>query len=517
LTGCPAPIRGVFNCPYNKTQLIIFPRFVSKLDHQATTVAVEAMLIYLQKPEEFEEIKTVLYRYRDIPIKLVVSEFDSTVIAKEIGAEWYQLQENSKDLVDYINNLDLQEYKNIKRVFNEYDKDAGGFIDPEELKAIAISMGYDAEDENFNKSVYALDLNQDGYISLNEFIMWWKIGRQNYHALPKIYDLYHYTNDLIKKVVDLKDFTQDINRIEEEKLKRVSTQRLLFRSPGIYKLKSFVEFSLAIGATKRQQMAVEFLSKFTQNTGSAKANWLSIHIPLNPKQKKMDVQKAKFHLDEFKENVMKWGEEKLGTVFTSFFNNLVCIETNNSENSVILAMRLKLDIEELVKEALQHVIYIFSHLQDSVGSTWIQFKAHSNLDLYDSVNNDLTFSDFFNVSELILEGSTFKDQLKAVYNSLKPEYKEYLSTLQFFFNPDNVDLELECKLDDYFSGEDSWLKGSLKKVGIFLDFLKSNLSKELLAAADNLEIALNCYDIFARFKIYTQSTFSENSNIEKNL
>ena len=47
--------RGVFNSTYNKTQVVVFPRFVSKQDHQPTTVAVEALVIYLEKKEEFEE------------------------------------------------------------------------------------------------------------------------------------------------------------------------------------------------------------------------------------------------------------------------------------------------------------------------------------------------------------------------------------------------------------------------------------------------------------------------------
>jgi len=516
-SGVENPVRGVFNSPYLKTQLILFPRFVSKLDHQATTVAVEAIVIHLDKREEFDEIKEILYRYGQVPNRVIVSDFDCTDLAESIDGYWFKRPEDPRDIKDFIYELDAKEYKKIKNTFDEYDVDGGGTIDPDELKQIAISMGYDPNDENFNKSVYALDLNQDGHISLSEFICWWKVGRQNTLALPKIYDLYHGTNELMKEFFNMKSFTEDISQIEEEKLKNTSNQRLLFRSPGNFKLKSFVEFSVAIGQVKRLEMAMEFLSKFTKNVSSAKANWISIYIPLNQKQKKLDPQRAKFLLDEFKEHCLAWGEEKMGTAFISFFKNLLVFETNNNENSVILAIRLKIDIEELVKSSLQHLIYIFSHLQNKTSSTWLKIKAHSNLDLYDAVNSDLTISDFFDVSELILEGSTFKDQLQAVYNNMSEKHKEEFSFMQFFFRPDNVDMEMECKLDDFFDGEQSWMKYPLKNVGIFLDFLKSNLSKELLLAADNMEIALNCFDIFARFKIYTQSTFSENVNVEKHL
>lgn len=517
-TGSNEPNRGVFYQPYSKTQLVVFPRYVSKLDHQATTVAVEALILYIENKDDFEAVQDILHRYGQIPIRVIVSDFDATELADSIGGVWYKKPDTNSELQDYINSLDQEEFKKIKGKFEEHDVDNGGTIDSDELKSIAISMGFNPEDENFNKSIYALDLNQDGEITLNEFITWWKIGRQNTMALPKIFDLYHSTQDLISNLLDMKEFKEEITRLsDEEKTNNVSTQKILFRSPGTYKLKSFIELSVAIGPLKRQEMAVEFLSKFTKNLSSAKSNWVSILIPLNPKQKKIDSNKGKLLLDEFKENCLNWGEEKMGTAFINFFRHLLVFETTNNENSVVLAIRLKLDIEELVKSALQHVIFIFSHLQNKTSSTWLKIKAHSNLDLYEAINRNITLKDFFETSELVLEGSTFSEQLKAFYNSLKDNYKDDISFLQFFSKPDNIDLELECKLEDFFKDEKSWINYSLKGFGLFLDFLKSNLSKELLQAADNLEVAINCFDIFARFKLYTQSTFSENFNIEKNI
>lgn len=512
LSGNSKPQRGVFYSAYSKTQLIVFPRFVSKLDHQATTVAVEGIVIYLEKEEEFEEIKTVFNRYSQVPVRVIVSEFDSSNIAKSIGGHWYKKNDDAKALKDFINQLDQEEFKTIKSAFQKYDKDNGGTIDNEEMTEIAISMGFNADDEEFKKGIYALDLNQDGTISFPEFIAWWKIGRQNAFALPKIYDLFSYSQQLIKDHFDLSNYTEKIVKIEEDKINESSTQRLLFRSPGVFKIKSKIELSIAVGPEKRIEMASEFLKQFTSNTGSAKANWLSILVPLNSKTRKLDASKAKFLLDDFKEHCLNWASENMSPAFSDFFKNLLVFETNSNENSVILALRLKLDIEDLVKQALKSFIFALHNLQPENKSTWMRFKAHSNLDLYDAFTSDnITLENFLEVCELIIEGSTFKDQFKAFYLSLDAEFQEQYSWLQFFFQPSNVDMEIDCNLKDYLTdGEKSeWMKCNLKKLGLFLDFLRNGLSKDLISSAENIEICLNAFDIFARIKVFTQKAFSD--------
>lgn len=518
LSGNSKPQRGVFYSSYNKTQLIVFPRFISKLDHQATTVAVEGLIIYLEKEQEFEEIKTIFERYEQIPVRVIVSEFDATELAKSIGGLWYKKNNDPKDLKDYVNRLDHEEFKKIKLAFEKYDKDNGGTIDNEEMTEIACSMGFNADDEEFKKGIYALDLNQDGTISFTEFIAWWKIGRQNLFALPKIYDLFEFNQKLIKDHFDLSNYTEKIVKIEEDKTNEVSSQRLLFRSPGVFKIKSKVELSIAVGPEKRIEMATEFLKQFTSNTGSAKANWLSILVPLNSKTRKLDSNKAKYFLDEFKDHCLDWASQNMGPAFTAFFKNLLVFETNSNENSVILALRLKIDIEDLVKQALKSFIFALHNLQPENKSTWMRFKAYSNLDLYDAFTNEnITLENFLEVCELIVEGGTFKDQFKAFYQSLDEQFQEDFAWLQFFFQPSNVDIEADCNIKEFLSDDNKsgWLQTSLKKMGLFLDFLRNGLSKDLISSAENIEICLNAFDIFARFKIFTQKAFSDSAQLEK--
>ncbi len=510
--------RGVFYSPFNKTNLIVFPRFVSKLDHQATTVAVEGLIIYLENREDFKDISQILNRFGQVPIKVITASFDASDLAREIDAFYQPQTENPRDIVDFINLQDMEEYKKIRGAFQKYDKDGNGTIESSEMHEIARSMGENPDSDEFQKSLYALDLNQDGVLSLKEFIMWWKIGRQNCHALPKVYDLFHFFQNLINKNFNFSEYVESINKLSEEKTFQKSKQKIILRSPGMFKIKSKLELSIAIGADKRLEMATKFLSQFTKNTSTAaKTNWISIYFPLNQGNKKIDPVKAKLLLDDFKEHCLKWGEENMDPAFNIFIKNLVVFETSNSDNSVILAIRLKVDIEDLVKSALNSIIYILQNLQSSNSATWFNLKANSNVDLYDaSFASSFHLGDFLDTCEITMEGETFKDQFKALFSAFSDSYQEKFSWIQMFFQPSNIEVDLDCKFSNFSFGNDknSFLNRiCLKGIGKFLDFIKKSIPSELLATASNIEFCLNAFDIFARLKIFTKNTFNEEVKI----
>ena len=284
--------------------MIVFFRYPTKMDHQATTVAVEGLILFLDSPDDFQELYEELPKYGQVPVRVIVSDFDATEYADKIDGKWHKKGE-AKELKDLMNKLDMLEFKKIKKSFETYDKDGSGTIDNDEMLKIAVSMGEDTESEDFKKSMHALDLNHDGDISFQEFISWWKIGRQNTKALPKIYDLYNAARETIDKFFEYDNFVKDIKAINEGKHKEtVSSQRVLFRSPGKYELKTFLEFAMAVGGSKRSEMAINFLKQFTSNTSGAKTNWISILIPISDKQKRFDTAKARDYIEQFKENCL---------------------------------------------------------------------------------------------------------------------------------------------------------------------------------------------------------------------
>jgi len=54
----------------------------------------------------------------------------------------------------------------------------------------------------------------------------------------------------------------------------------------------------------------------------------------------------------------------------------------------------------------------------------------------------------------------------------------------------------------------NFLDYDLSTIGYFLNFLKQNISPELLKSADDIDIAFNAYDLFFHVKFYTEKMFS---------
>jgi hypothetical protein len=144
-------------------------------------------------------------------------------------------------------------------------------------------------------------------------------------------------------------------------------------------------------------------------------------------------------------------------------------------------------------------------------SFWLNAKTHSNVDLYETLSNpNITLGDFLKVSELVVEGSGFRNRLKTLFSSLKPEIREKVGFLQFLFQPNNLDLEFDGDLNDLVDEESSrFMSTSIGQVGTVMDFLKKSLHPELLSAANNFEIGVNFFDAFIKLKLYSKSVFTD--------
>ena len=335
-----------------------------------------------ENEEEFNIIKPELKRHENIPVRVIVSEVDLSTQAKEIKAKYFKKENDSKNLKIKLDEYDKDQLVLIKKAFVDFDADESGFIDGEEMRKIANSIGENPDTEEFKQAMLALDFNGDNIISFTEFVAWWKIGRQNTLTLPKIYQLGIFVKDLISKSVDYSKFLDHISEINKGKvLDTKSTQKIYLKTPGILKRRTFLELGLAIGGTKRTQMAIDFLSQFTKNTSTAKNNWISILISLNNKQNKVDGYVARQLIEQFKENLLKWGEENGSPSVVSFIKNLMLFEYNSNDKNVILVSRFKLDIEELVKGAIHKMIYAMQNMSSKNESFWFNLKAQTNCDL----------------------------------------------------------------------------------------------------------------------------------------
>lgn len=509
LTGTNTQVRGLFMCNHLKTKMAIFCRWPGMQEKQTSTVAVEALVVYVKDLTEWENVKEETMKYSQIPVRVIVSENDEVdKAAKELKAVRMPRPKENKTLRVELDKFDREEYKKIQAKFNQFDEDNSGSIESSEMSKVAESLGINPDSQDFVESLYALDLNGDGVISLPEFITWWKVGRQNTASLPKIYHLNEYVKYIMQNWFYFDKFVEQIDDIIKQNCNSKTNQSIYFKSPGEYQLKTFIEGSIAFGGPKRQQEAENFLKRFTTNVGSQKLNWISILFSLG-KKKKISGDQAKQHLENFKDICLKWAESKGFGTFVSFLRNLLIFETSASETSVIMAIRLKADIEELVKTALAPISKIVDCLSTKTESAYMNIKAHSNEDIYNSIAEKRTLGDFFKVSECRIKSFGFRNRLRSFFTNISSEKIDLLGMLQFLFVPYSLDINMTGDLSDVTDpSQKKMLDFDLAPIGFFLDFLKQNISKELLSSADDIDIAFNAYDLFFHVKFTSEKMFS---------
>lgn len=509
LTNTKESNRGVYRCsfPRKKTSILVYPRWQSCGDKETTTVAVEALLVFVSNSEELKNLLIDLNKYVSVPIKFIISENEEKELLDLANQNNYFFHKKEKSESDVLRNLidtkDEEEFIKIRSAFEKFDEDDSGVIEENEFKKIASYLGEKTDSEDFKQAILALDKNNDGNISIAEFVSWWKIGRQCTKALPKIYQLKMFVKETVNNLVDLPNFFKEISKIKPENSTVKSTQKINFIGPGPIKWRSHLDISMCIGGNDRLKKAEKFLSQFTKNyTAGAKANWISLLFN-NINEKICNLQDASNILNRFKGLITKWCLDNNHSDFAVFISNLLVFESTFSGTSAVLAVRLKVDIEEFVKNSIENLLFIFSSIVPEKSSHELTLSLKSNQDLLIDSLNGKTLGNFLEICEVNIMNSGFRDRIKCLVTNLKKEaFLKMVSLIQLFFVP----LSMNVKYNgDVYEFVDESLKAfldiPLTNVGKIIDFFIKNLSQNLFKSTKDISIALNFNEIYADLKL----------------
>jgi hypothetical protein len=513
LTNTKESSRGVFRCSYSqkKTSILVFPRWLECGDKQTTTIAVEALIVFANDSQEFNTILPELQKYAAIPIRVLVSNNDDQELVELTKQNKFvfhkQNKERPEDLRNLIDSLDEEEFTKISSAFNCFDTDHSGIIEQKEMREIAKFLGENPDTDEFREAMLALDKNNDGNISITEFVHWWKIGRQNTKALPKIYHLKENLNHIMTKNMNFHNFVKEILEIKLRENLFKSTQNITFIGPGAFKWRSQLDANVCFGGTERVKHAEKFLSNFTKNlSAAAKANWISLLFN-NLNEKICSIQEASNALSSFQEKIVKWCETNNYEGFAVFIKNLLIFETSMTANSVILGIRFKLDIEDLVKLAFENFLFILSCLVIEKQSHEFSLTFRSNQDFYLNGLEGKTIGDFLEICELNIKNSGFRERIKCILTNMNEEaIRDVVSIVQFFFVPYNLNVRYSGNINEFVDETTKhFLSIPMTGIGRFLEFIVKNMSEKLFKSTNDISIAANVFDIFAHFKLFCYS------------
>ena len=65
-------------------------------------------------------------------------------------------------------------YQEVREIFNHYDRDKSGLIESREFARICEALGIEMDDEELAIGLSIVDADNDGRISWNDFLSWWR-------------------------------------------------------------------------------------------------------------------------------------------------------------------------------------------------------------------------------------------------------------------------------------------------------------------------------------------------------
>ncbi|CAD8187521.1 unnamed protein product [Paramecium pentaurelia] len=86
----------------------------------------------------------------------------------------------------------------LHKVFKSFDKDGSGYVDKQELHAIAQQLNQELSQDEIDKLMAVVDINKDNQISFDEFWNWWQFGKNGH--LEKLVFMKLKLMNLLKKV-----------------------------------------------------------------------------------------------------------------------------------------------------------------------------------------------------------------------------------------------------------------------------------------------------------------------------
>jgi len=507
ITGSNNPIRGIYNCSFNKTQMVVYYRWPDNADKPAATVAIDVLAIFLKSYECWEKMIDEVEKYKYIPVKAIVSFEKYAQIHDNFDAHWV-LRQDSRIVRETLDSLDQKEFRKVKHLFGKHKiAETKDLILISEIQKYFTETEPNVVDSNFIDSLQAFSSNS---VNLNivEFIQWWKIGRLNTKATSFLLSI----SKEIKKFLNAEfDYFAYKNQISEfnEKLKfsgstktKLSNTNITFRSMGNWNLKSFIDLTVITGS-KRVKFACDFINDFTKNNSPVVSNWIAIKVNL-VRNAKIETERINEFLHKFKANLIKLAELTGNEALINFTKNFILFDLTSKPEGGLVFIRFKIDIEDIFKNLIQEILYIIDNMNVKNESFMFTLEFHSNEDLIEAIKSGKTLKDFLEVCEFLLEGSYCRENIKILLKNLLD--KNVFNLTEIFQLAYDLYIELDGKISECSQETiESLLKFNLGSLFGIDDFINNTFDKELIRNTSNIELAMNSFNVFSYIKFACKS------------
>lgn len=511
LAGNDTVRRGVFRKSLGDKMVVFYFTWPNdEEDLCQNTIGMDCLCAALEDDSKWRELKVECGNFSAIPVRLLISASaeKGKKQAKEIDAEFMERTNNNADeIVARLDAMDVKQFTVLEKMFNSYDTDGSGSISTSEMTNIAKGLKIDISSNSFKESLLALDTDHDENINIEEFLQWYKIGKTYPLEIGKIYQLNSKVKSLISSSIDFDNLLKVIENKDISGNSTVSTLKVLLESDKMPEITTRLQMRVVLGGPKRVEASKNFLSKFTANHSYTEDSW--INIATFTKSLSMTGQELSKHMESFRSKVVEYAEKNGVSGLSGFINKFVEFRTFSNDTAANIYLKLKLDIESLMKSALSQFLIIRDWLSNDKTSFDVSLRVFSSACLGEMIKNNKTVADFLNQGEVEVNGSLLKARLRSLLSNLKPEYSAILGIFQFFFMSTNLNLKFKGPFDEFAKeGSFKFFNNNLNFLDGLVKFIKASFSEEVLKCFSRMEVTFNLFEMFANIQIFSDTIWN---------
>lgn len=431
--------------------------------------ASDVLIIRVTSTDDWNSIHELVYENSIIQFKIVISEVDIPEMIEDVKPIYVCKPDSSNTaLLEEIIKAETELSDLLKKVFNNFDKSGDGFIDINEIEVLCRELGMDVTRSEYKETIKGLDVNKDGKISFEEFIDWWKTGRQCSNILDSLIKVKLATSSFFNSVVNskyLESIKEKLETLKKEQRELVNS----FVSINLDKVGSNPEIMISLDGYFGGETMDKLSKSYVNNFEGLKSSDFFVILEFKVKDpSKIDLLK-KF-LQTLTNNLNESLRHVSRKIFSYFNSDMSIMVLKKDDHILCLSIKLK----RVIKDELMSFENAFKHFLDEeiTQQICLSFCMQGNIDKLKENPNALFVENFDLSSSLQIKSEILKKNLKVLLKKLK-NLPRFLKLCLNSYAGSHI--ELNFGLDQFKSANNILSQPS----NVIIGFLKDNFLRIL--------------------------------------
>jgi len=341
---------GYFKRLYNAYEFDAFCRWSQHPKGIIGSHSVDALVVEIKDISEWGSIKEALHSFSLVQFKILIIPKEKKDLEKIQGEINANLTLNSEDfsadeILNHIIKAEEETNNLLKSVFANFDKSADGYIDMADMETICRELGVDVTHAEFQETLRSLDINHDNKIGFDEFVDWWKKGRQCSKLMESLISMKIATSSFLKSCVDskyLQFIKSKCEKVKKEKIELINS----FFGVNIETVNEKPDFQINLegffGGEVKESLSNNYVQNFGENLKTSDM-FIIIEFISKDKTKLDSIVKKLTNLA----NIIRESFQGVSRKISAFVNNGISIKVlKKSEEVVCLSFKIRRSLKE---------------------------------------------------------------------------------------------------------------------------------------------------------------------------